>query len=77
MPITPKHAFKEKSTKLLVLLPLRTIWNRTFQCETPCNLSNEPLSNDLRKTEISEIKEPPVALPGGSLSEITNKYLVA
>ena len=42
-----------------------------------CSLSNEPLSNDLRKTEISEIKEPPVALPRGSLSEITNKYLVA
>ena len=37
MPITPKHAFKEKSTKLLILLPLRTIYNRTFQCETPCN----------------------------------------
>ena len=36
MPITPKHAFKEKSIKLLILLPLRTIYNRTFQCETPC-----------------------------------------
>ena len=36
MPITPKHAFKEKSTKLLTLLSLRTIYNRTFQCETPC-----------------------------------------
>ena len=38
MPITPKHAFKEKSTKLLILLPLRTIYNRTFQCETPCSM---------------------------------------
>ena len=37
MPITPKHAFKEKSTKLLILLSLRTIYNHTFQCETPCN----------------------------------------
>ena len=37
MPITPKHVFKEKSTKLLILLPLRTIYNRTFQCETPCS----------------------------------------
>ena len=36
MPITPEHAFKEKSTKLLTLLSLRTIYNRTFQCETPC-----------------------------------------
>ena len=39
MPINPKHAFKEKSTKLLILLPLRTIYNRTFQCETPCSSS--------------------------------------
>ena len=37
MPITPEHAFKEKSTKLLILLSLRTIYNRTFQCETPCS----------------------------------------
>ena len=37
MPITPDKAFKEKSTKLLTLLSLRTIYNRTFQCETPCN----------------------------------------
>ena len=36
MPITPKHAFKERSTKLLILLLLRTIYNRTFQYETPC-----------------------------------------
>ena len=36
MPITTKHAFKEKSAKLLTLLPLRTIYFRTFQCETPC-----------------------------------------
>ena len=36
MPITTEHAFKEKSTKLLILLHLRTIYNRTFQCETPC-----------------------------------------
>ena len=41
MPITPKHAFKEKSTKLLILLPLRTIYNRTFQCETPCIFSKK------------------------------------
>ena len=39
MPITAEHAFKEKSTKLLFLLPLRTIYNRTFQCETPCMTS--------------------------------------
>ena len=37
MPIAPEHAFEEKSTKLLILLPLRTIYNRTFQCETPCS----------------------------------------
>ena len=37
MPIAPEHAFKEKSTKLLILLPLRTIYNCTFQCETPCS----------------------------------------
>ena len=40
MPIAPEHAFKEKSTKLLILLPLRTIYNRTFKCETPC-ISNQ------------------------------------
>ena len=38
MPIAPKIAFKEKSAKLLILLPLRTIYFRTFQCETPCIL---------------------------------------
>ena len=43
MPITPKHAIEEKSTQLLILLPLRTIYNRTFQCETPCILPGKPL----------------------------------
>jgi hypothetical protein len=37
MPIAAEHAFKEKSAKLLILLPLRTILKRTFQCETPCS----------------------------------------
>ena len=37
MPITPEHAFEEKSTKLLILLALRTVYNRTFQCGTPCS----------------------------------------
>ena len=32
-----EHAFKEKSAKLLILLSLRTIYFRKFQCETPCN----------------------------------------
>ena len=36
MPTPPEHAFKEKSTKSLILLSLRSIYNRTFQCETPC-----------------------------------------
>ena len=36
MSTPPEHAFKEKSTKLLILPSLRTIYNRTFQCETPC-----------------------------------------
>ena len=40
MPITPEHAFKEKSTKLLILPSLRTSYNRTFQCETPCRNLN-------------------------------------
>ena len=44
MPITPEHAFKEKSTKLLTLLSLRTIYNRTFQCETPCRTTFLPSS---------------------------------
>ena len=39
MPIAAEHAFKEKSAKLLILLPLRTILKRTFQCETPCRLA--------------------------------------
>ena len=52
MPITPKHAFKEKSTKLLILLPLRTIYNRTFQCETPCiYLRNRYFGNKIRMCE--------------------------
>ena len=38
MPIAAEHAFKEKSAKLLILLPLRTILKRTFQCETPCTM---------------------------------------
>ena len=38
MPTATEHAFKEKSTKLLILLPLRTIYFRTFQCETPCSM---------------------------------------
>ena len=33
---TAEHAFKEKSAKLLILLPLRTIYFGTFQCEIPC-----------------------------------------
>ena len=41
MPITPEHVFKEKSTKLLIVLPIRTISNRTFQCETPYNIKGE------------------------------------
>ena len=47
MPITPKHAFKEKSIKLLILLPLRTIYNRTYQCETPCTTNYIPHCLDL------------------------------
>ena len=35
-----EHAFKEKSAKLLILLPLRTIYFQTFQCETPCSNKN-------------------------------------
>ena len=31
-----KHAFKEKSAKLLILLSLRAIYFQTFQSETPC-----------------------------------------
>ena len=37
MPIAAELAFKEKSAKLLILLPLRPISKRTFQCETPCS----------------------------------------
>ena len=37
MSTAPENAFKEKSTKLLIILPLRTIYFRTFQCETPSN----------------------------------------
>ena len=37
MPITPKHAFKEKLAKLLILQHLRSIYFQTFQCETPCS----------------------------------------
>ena len=56
MPITPKHAFKEKSTKLLILLHLRTIYNRTFQCETPCSIPAckilKMLQCDSKKSEV-------------------------
>ena len=36
MPTTTEHAFKERSTKFLILLPFRTIYKRTFQYKTPC-----------------------------------------
>ena len=35
MPTAPEYAFKEKSTKLLILLPLRTIKNRHFNVRHP------------------------------------------
>ena len=38
MPVAAEHAFKEKSAKLWILLPLTTIQIRTFQCETPCTM---------------------------------------
>ena len=44
MPIVLEHVFKEKSTELFILLPLRTIYNRTFQCETPCNTRQKLLN---------------------------------
>ena len=37
VPIALEHAFEEKSIKSLILLPLRTIYNRIYQCETPCS----------------------------------------
>ena len=47
MPAATEHDFKEKSTKLLILLPLRTIYFRTCQCETPCsNYYNEKKYNN-------------------------------
>jgi hypothetical protein len=45
MPIAPKHAFKEKSAKLLILLPLKTIYFQTFQFETPCINSEHRISH--------------------------------
>ena len=51
MPITPKHAIEEKSTQSLILLPLRTIYNRTFQCETPCIKKLRPIGR-MHDTEI-------------------------
>ena len=45
MPTAPEYAFKEKSTKLLILPPLRTIYLRTFQCETPCMIKMYFLSS--------------------------------
>ena len=45
MPITAEHAFKEKSAKLLILLPLRTISKWTFQCEIPCRYKNKNVTN--------------------------------
>ena len=47
MATVPEYTFKEKSTKLLILPPLRTISFRTFQCETPCTtltITKIPLS---------------------------------
>ena len=40
-----EHAFKEKSAKLLILLPLRTIYFQTFQCETPCITEKRTFEN--------------------------------
>ena len=39
IPAALEHAFKK--TNLLILLPLRTIYFHTFQCETPCNSWNK------------------------------------
>ena len=47
MPITAEHPFKEKSTKLLTLLPLRTIYFRTFQCETVCSKEDYETENGI------------------------------
>jgi hypothetical protein len=53
MPIAPEHAFKEKSTKFLILPSLRTIYKRTFQSETPCRTiySNSERSEEFLVTE--------------------------
>ena len=50
MPIAPEHAFEKISMKLLILLPLRTIYNRTFQCVTPCTYKN--LGRNLRSDHV-------------------------
>ena len=62
MPIASKHAFKEKSAKLLILLPLRTIYFQTFQCETPCisqtpNVVNKNPTSDYVPVDIGMRKE--------------------
>ena len=57
MPITPEHAFEEKSTKLLILLPLRTIYNRTFQCETPCSINSKTINNSAYPIPIHKLLE--------------------
>ena len=44
MPTAPEHVFKEKSTKILILLPVRTIYFQTFQCETPCTIASTLIS---------------------------------
>ena len=36
MPTTTELQLQRKNNKFLILLPLRTIYFQTFQCETPC-----------------------------------------
>jgi hypothetical protein len=59
MPIPPEHAFIEKSTKLLILLPLRKTYNRTFQCETPCSRNKHFFTKSCHRQTYQNYEQPP------------------
>ena len=56
MPIVPEYAFKEKSTKLLILPSLRTICNRTL---TPCSYFMHVRLNVIGSFDVKKFEHSP------------------
>ena len=58
MPITPEHAFKEKSTKLLILLPLRTTQKLLcLHCYVDHRFWSDRSSDSILRTVVHTVRE--------------------